>query len=129
MKLFGFEISRIKAPVLPVETVVIGVTQRDWLHLQTSPSIYYGLPYTPTKAEAVDCYLTCRHAANRVTSATAQGADEEEAFQKALLEIEKTIGTAWRTKSVPSGSPETASSIVAPTNAEENRATGGTTKP
>jgi len=63
-------------------------------HVYNSPS--FGLPYSISRTEKVQCDIRCKHKGNLVSSASGIGRDYEDAFQKALVQIELTIGTEWR---------------------------------
>ena len=74
------------------------VTVDDWILSHRWPSIEFELPYSPGKNESVTCRLRCSHNGNNVYSDREVGASAEDALQKAVAQIERTIGTGWRRK-------------------------------
>ena len=97
MKIFGLTITRtIKPQPMPHQ-----VTITDWLNNQTKPRIMLGEPYCGvTKNERVRCTLLCEDQGNDVSSNAVDGRDVDDAFRKAVIEIEKTIGRGWRDKAL-----------------------------
>jgi hypothetical protein len=100
MKLFGFEITRIKKTKTKTQ-INQTVTFEYWMKKQIEPVIYFRLPYRFADEKGfVVCYVSCKHQANSVQSESMVGASLEEAFEKALSNIELTIGQSWREEQV-----------------------------
>src|SRR6266550_2942894 len=95
MRIFGFQITRYK-PAPAAEPVIRDVTIEDWLRNKKAAGVAFGIPYNPGPRERVECQLNCNHDGNRVSSEVQAGANPEEAFAKALNQIERTVGREWR---------------------------------
>jgi hypothetical protein len=95
MKIFGFTIARTKPTPEPLPHPV---TIMDWMISQTKPRVSFHLPFDKQSAEKVSCFLACDHRGNEVTTDFILGRNEVMALQKAVAEIEKTIGREWRQK-------------------------------
>lgn len=100
MKIFGFEIHRVKKeevkPELEPEMRIDAINVDDWLHNHQWPDVEFDLPYTPPKeGERVQCKLSCKHNGNTVIG-RGIGENSLHAMQKAVVQIEETIGSEWR---------------------------------
>jgi hypothetical protein len=91
MKLFGFHITGTK----PTEQVrPAPITIADWLAYGPGTSVEFEYPIWQRLPGTV-CALKCKHQGNTVW-AHATGTTTDDAFAKAVLKIEETIGNDWR---------------------------------